>query len=82
MLARSAPLLRTVSHDREEILPGAAPTMEKKGGDDKQAGHRFTFSIATCGRHTEIGTYSFVSFVVVQGCFIVEVEYVSLIMAC
>jgi hypothetical protein len=28
-----------VGHSREEILPGAVPTMEKKGRDDEQVGY-------------------------------------------
>jgi hypothetical protein len=32
-LARSAYLLRIVGYDRDEILPGAIPFIEKKGRD-------------------------------------------------
>ena len=38
MLARLVPLLRTVGRFGEEILPGTVASIEKKGGDDEQAG--------------------------------------------
>ena len=59
-------------------LPSAVPALEKEGGDDEEAGHRFALGVVPLGRRVETFAYPLVGFARVQGWFFVEDKSVGL----